>query len=116
MRAPRPSPHLLLLMGSLSVLALMGLSDFKAMEVDGIGELGDGPGVVSVIVLSCRPCTGGFLMEVDDGMGGRAMAFCPHSLLPDGIVDGTLARVTLLRSSEDPEFFVVKALELSDRP
>jgi hypothetical protein len=55
-------------------------------------------------------------MEVDDGMGGRAMAFCPHSLLPDGIVDGTLARVTLLRSSEDPEFFVVKALELSDRP
>lgn len=108
----RASPSILLLAAALSVTVLLALSDFDAARIDGIEMLGEDRGTLSVIVLNCRPCTGGHLMDIDDGMGGEATAFCPATLLPGSLPDGTALRVTVQRSLDDPTFLVVEAFEV----
>lgn len=99
-------------MAALSVTGLLSLSDFDAARIEGIDELGVDRGTLSVIVLNCRTCSGGYLMDIDDGKGGEATAFCPAKLLSDCLTDGTVLRVTVQSSSDNPGFIVVEALEV----
>jgi len=96
-------------------MALMAMSEFQPLEVESIESMGDDTCALTVMVQQCRACTGGFLLNISDGLGGEASAFCPSELLPACAPAGTAARMTLQRSSEDPDFFIVSSLKLIDR-
>jgi hypothetical protein len=92
----------------------MMLSDFQP-ETSSLGELDDGPATLSVIVLRCRPCTGGHLLDIADGAGGEATAFCPADLLSTPVANGTLVQLTVERSADDPAFLYVQAILLTGK-
>ncbi|MBI0584802.1 MAG: hypothetical protein ISF22_11345 [Methanomassiliicoccus sp.] len=110
MRALLASPRGLLALSILAVAGLMAMSDFSPSQVSSIGDLDEDPAAISAIALSCRPCAGGFLLLLSDGAGGEATAFCPSDLLSGAVPDGTLVRVTVQRSADDPDFLYVKEI------
>ncbi len=105
-----PSPGTLLLAAIAAIVALMAVSDFDPPQEVSLGDVGEDPAELSVMVRSCRPCTGGFLLNISDGAGGEVKAFCPSDVLSAALPDGTSATVTVQRSSDDPGFFVVSDL------
>lgn len=112
MRLPYASPASLLIMASVSIAALLALSDFDAEEVAGLADIGDDPATISVIVLQCRACNGGYLLVLSDGMGGEATAFCPADLLATPVPGGAAATVTVQRSAEDPDFLYIEDISV----
>lgn len=110
MHAPRASPATLLAAAFISIALLAALSDFDPKEVAGLESMGEDPATLSVMVLGCRNCTGGYLLELSDGMGGEATAFCPAGLLGGPLYSGAVVTVTVQRSSDDPDFLYVRAI------
>lgn len=104
-----PGPSTLLALATAAVSVLMLLSDFQP-EAASLSELDDDPATLSVIVLRCRPCTGGHLLDIADGAGGEATAYCPIDLLPAPVANGTLVKLTVERSADDPAFLYVQAI------
>jgi len=93
-----------------SIAALMALSDFEPQEVSGLGDLDDDAATISVVVVERRACTGGYLLEISDGLGGEATAFCPADLA-DAVPDnGQAITMTVRRSPDDPDFLFVQAI------
>ncbi|GEM_PF-6537806 len=108
MHALRASPTALLAVAFLSIAALMALSDFDPEEASGLRDLDDEAATLSVVVVGCRACNGGHLLEISDGLGGEATAFCPASLLQEPLPDGTVVTMTVRRSPDDPGFLFVQ--------
>ena len=104
----RASPAALLAAAFVSIAALTALSDFDPQEVPGLGDLGDDAATLSVVVVECRACTGGYLLEISDGLGGEATAFCPASLLQEPLPGGAAVTMTVQRSPDDPGFLFVQ--------
>jgi hypothetical protein len=101
----------------LSVLALAAISDFQPAYVGGIAELSnDEPGEISLVVVQCRPCKGGYLFNLTDGTGGWANAFCPLGLCPIPLVNGSSVRLVVQRSESDPNFLYVQRLTIIAAP
>lgn len=115
MRSPGAEPTHVLLAAAAAIMALMAMSEFQPLEVESIESVGDDTSELIVMVQQCRACTGGFVLNISDGLGGEATAFCPSELLPAGAPAGTAAHIALRRSSEDPDFFIVSSLRLIDR-
>jgi hypothetical protein len=92
----------------------MALSDFDAEVISGLEELDDDAATLTAIVLDCRACSGGFLLDLSDGMGGGARAFCPADLMNSPLPPGTAVIVTVQRSSGDPDFLYIR--EISPAP
>jgi len=115
-RSLHPAPRTLLLLAASAVMVLMVFSDFGPVPAEGLDALGDDPGEVSVIVVRCRPCSGGFLLNLTDGRDGWADAFCPRDVLPGPLANGTSARVVAQRSAEDPDFLYVQRLAVVAAP
>lgn len=115
MNVPVAEPRHVLLAATAAIMILMAMSDFQPIEVASIDAVGEDTTELTVMVQHCRGCTGGFLLNISDGLGGEALAFCPSQLLPASIPAGTAAHIALQRSSEDPEFFIVSSLTLIDR-
>jgi len=99
---------------AISIALLMALSDFEGEEVSELQAIGDGPATLSVMVMTCRNCTGGYLLQLSDGMGGEATAFCPSDLIERPLSTGDAVTVTVQRSSDDPRFLYVRALSVPD--
>ena len=104
----RASPAALLATAFVSIAALMALSDFDPEEVSGLKDLEGDAATLSVMVVGCRACNGGHLLEVSDGLGGKATAFCPASLLQEPLPGGAVVTMTVQRSPEDPDFLFVQ--------
>jgi len=102
-------PSALLAVAAVCVVALALLSDFQPPDVAGLRDL-DGEGRVSVIVLECRECEGGYLLDISDGMEGEATAFCPGDLLSAPLAAGEMVTLTLQPSEDDPAFLFVRSL------
>jgi hypothetical protein len=115
MNLPEAEPRHVLVAAAAAIVALMAMSEFQPMEVACIEAVGEDITELTVVVQHCRGCTGGFLLNISDGLGGEALAFCPSKLLPTSIPAGTAAHIALQRSSEDPEFFIVSSLTAIDR-
>jgi len=115
MRSPGAEPTHVLLAAAAAIMALMAMSEFQPLEVESIESVGDDTSELTVVVQQWRACTGGFVLNISDGLGGEATAFCPSELLPAGAPAGTAAHIALRRSSEDPDFFIVSSLRLIDR-
>ncbi len=115
MKLSGAEPRNVLLAAAAAIMVLMALSEFQPVEVKSIGGVGEDTAELTVIVQHCRTCTGGFLLNISDGLGGEALAFCPSELLPTALPTGTAARITVQRSSEDPDFFIVSGLKVIDR-
>jgi hypothetical protein len=96
---------------SLAVAGLMALSDFTPETT--IAELDDGPATITVVVTACRPCSGGYLLAISDGVGGEATAFCPSDLLSQPLDSGTVARLMVQRSSQEPDFLYIESIVLT---
>lgn len=117
MRPIRAGPGTLLLTASAAVVVLMVLSEFQAPVLAGLEELDEkDPGEVTAIVVRCRPCTGGFLLNLTDGQGGWADAFCSQDLCPAPLSNGTSVRVVVQRSAGDPLFLNVQELTVLSVP
>lgn len=108
MHAPRASPATLLVAAFVSIAALMALSDFDPEEVSGLRDLDDDAATLSVVIVECRPCAGGYLLEISDGLGGEATAFCPADLLEREPAGGAAVTMTVQRSPDDPGFLFVR--------
>lgn len=108
-------PRNVLLAAAAAIIALMAMSEFQPAEVTSIGSVGEETAELTVIVQHCRTCTGGFLLNISDGVGGDAIAFCPSELLSTTLPTGTAAHIKVQRSSEDPDFFIVSGLKVIDR-
>lgn len=102
-------PSALLAVAAACVAALALLSDFEPQDVAGLRDL-DGEGRVSVMVLECRECEGGYLLGISDGMGGEATAFCPGEFLSAPLAAGEAVTLTLQPSEDDPNFLFVRSL------
>ncbi len=117
MRSIKAGPGTLLLLAAATVMVLMALSEFQPAQSNGLGELDEkDPGEVAVIVVRCRPCSGGFLFNLTDAEGGWADAFCSQDLCPAPLSNGTSVRVTVQRSADDPEFLYVQKLIVLSAP
>lgn len=108
MRPFRASPAALLAAAFVSIAALMALSDFDPEEISGLGDLDDDAATLSVVIVECRACTGGYLIEISDGLGGEATAFCPSRLLEEPLPSGEVVTMTVQRSPDDPAFLFVQ--------
>jgi len=107
-----PRPLTLLLLAAVSVFALAALSGLGPQEAAGLGQL-EGEATVAVVVTGCRNCTGGYLLEIADGEGGEATAFCSSGLLPVPPAVGAAATLTVRPSAEDPHFLFVSAISFA---
>ena len=95
-----------------AVVALLLLSDFGPAPLTGLRDLGaDEDAELTAIAVRCRPCANGYLLNLSDGDGGQADAFCPLGLLTVPIPNGTLVKVTLRRSADDPTFLIVQKIQ-----
>ncbi|MDW5561644.1 MAG: hypothetical protein SA339_00330 [Methanomassiliicoccus sp.] len=111
-RAPHASPLVLLMVASVSIAALMALSDFNPVEMPQLRDLDADAATMTLVVLECRICTGGYLLELADGVGGEARAFCPAHLLSTPLDRGSTVTITVMRSSDDPSFLFVQEISL----
>jgi hypothetical protein len=117
MRSIKAGPGTLLVLATAAVLVLMALSEFQPAPLNGLRELDmEEPGEVMAIVVRCRPCSGGFLLNLTDGEGGWADAFCSQDLCSNALSNGTSVRVTVQRSSDDREFLYVQKLTVLSVP
>jgi hypothetical protein len=117
MRSINAGPGTLLILATAAVIALVGISEFQPSPRNGLEELdGKDPGEVAVIVVRCRPCNGGFLLNLTDGEGGWADAFCSQDVCPAGLTNGTSVRMTVQRAAEDPQFLYVQKLIVLSTP
>lgn len=116
MRSIKAGPGTLLLVATAAVMALLAISEFQPTSLNGLGELDADPGEVSAVVVRCRPCSGGFLLNLTDGEGGWADAFCPQDLCPAALSNGTSVRITVQRAADDPEFLYVQKLTVLSAP
>jgi hypothetical protein len=112
MRRSRVTPAKLYALACLAVLTLLLLSDFGPVPASGLDELGTEPGELRLVVLGCRACNNGHLINVSDGQGARAEAFLPAEIWPSEVASGTQVRATLVRSSTDPDFLIVQGMEV----
>jgi hypothetical protein len=97
---------------AVSIAALMAISDFDREEVPGLHDLGADAATMSVIIIQSRACNGGHLLELSDGTGGEATAFCPTDLASEMPPAGAVVTVTVQRSPDDPEFLYVREISL----
>jgi hypothetical protein len=93
----------------MAVGVLLMLSDFHP-QASSLSELDNGSATLSVVVLRCRPCEGGHLLDIADGVGGEATAFCSDELMTVPPESGKVVRLTLERSADDPAFLYVQAI------
>jgi hypothetical protein len=115
MRPRKVGPSTLLLMATAAVLALMVASELHPAQLSSIRDL-DGEGEVAVVVVRCRPCTGGYLLNLTDGLGTWADAFCPSEVCPTPLANGTSVRAEVQRSPDDPNFLYVQKLTRVSAP
>jgi hypothetical protein len=117
MRTLRAGPVALMALALTAVLGLMVLSEFQPARLPGLDDLdSNSPGEVAVIVVRCRPCSGGFLLNITDGEGHWADAYCSQDVRSSPLVNGTSVRAVLQRSAEDPSFLYVKELSIVAEP
>jgi len=108
-------PRNILLAAAAAIIVLMAMSEFQPAEVTSIDSVGEETAELTVIVQHCRTCNGGFLLNISDGVGGDAIAFCSSELLPTTLPSGTVADITVQRSSDDHDFFIASGLKVIDR-
>lgn len=105
-------PLTLLFLAAVSIAALAALSDLGPQEAAGLGQV-DSEATVAVVITGCRTCTGGYLLEIADGDGGEATAFCPSALLPAPPAAGAAATLTVRPSADGPHFLYVSAISFA---
>lgn len=71
MNLPEAEPRHVLVAAAAAIVALMAMSEFQPIEVACIEAVGEDITELTVVVQHCRGCTGGFLLNISDGLGER---------------------------------------------
>lgn len=89
----------------------MLLSDFSPRPVEDIPSLDRDGGELTCLVVSSRTTAKGHFLDLADPQGNFAEAFCPLNVAGTAPPDGTLVRVVVEPSEDDPFFLFVRELE-----
>lgn len=112
----RPHPYVLFTLACLSIAALMLLSDFSPPPAEDLASVDTDGSEISCLVVSSRTTEKGHVLNLTDTSGHFAEAFCSFEVAADPPPDGSMVRVVVEPSADDPSFLFVQKLEVVQGP
>jgi hypothetical protein len=103
----------LIVSAGVALVLLTVLSDLVPGHVDGFDDVAVGKSVsVECVVVQCNHSKSGLIMTALDRNGAGASIFLSPSVLAAPVPVGTVVRVTVIPSGDDPTFLFASKIEV----